>query len=578
MFGIAVFGGYSQTCIQSIDVLIAQSHELRALEDPKCLDLAQTAYNLSLSCNDSVKNEALILKAFCYYTENQYDTVVAFMSKALPFAQKHAYYHQISLSAELLYLAYKSLKNDDLALKYADLGVEYSLMSKDTLQWLLMIGNRANLKAFENIDEAISDYAFIRDKSKGKEKLLKPYGIAMHNLATLYSMNDDFELAIHIYDTLLNIPDQSGTDKYFLHFNRGLCNYDLGNTAKGLEEIKHSLTYLSTLDHKLLAESKETISLLHQELGQTDSALAYMEEAYFDQQALYTTTTAEEVAKLREQLEAEQRELQIERLDSEKNMEGYQKRIFIGLSISLVLILLLSLILYRNRLKSQQLLSKQKIKQLEKEKEVLSLQSMLFAQEEERQRIALDLHDSIGALLSTAKLHMSNIEEEINALANLNIVKTARAIIENASSEVRRVAHNMMPGVLMKLGLEEGLEDFFENVRKGQNLQVSFVYDELPQRLENKKEVMLFRMLQEMTNNTLKHAKASEIKVMLKVVGNQLTLDYRDDGIGFDTSKMNDQSSFGLAGLKSRADFIGATLQVDSSRNRGVHFLVLLEY
>jgi len=173
---------------------------------------------------------------------------------------------------------------------------------------------------------------------------------------------------------------------------------------------------------------------------------------------------------------------------------------------------------------------------------------------------------------------MSNIEEEINALANLNIVKTARAIIENASSEVRRVAHNMMPGVLMKLGLEEGLEDFFENVRKSQNLQVSFVYDELPQRLENKKEVMLFRMLQEMTNNTLKHAKASEIKVMLKVVGNQLTLDYRDDGIGFDTSKMNDQSSFGLAGLKSRADFIGATLQVDSSRNRGVHFLVLLEY
>ena len=244
------------------------------------------------------------------------------------------------------------------------------------------------------------------------------------------------------------------------------------------------------------------------------------------------------------------------------------------IAIAIILILIATSFYLNRRRKYIQKIATEEIQKLEKEKEVISLQTMLVAQEEERQRIARDLHDSIGALLSAAKLHIGNIEGEIQKLTDLDLLKNTEEIIDHASKEVRRVAHDMMPSVLTKLGLEEGLEDFFDKIRSSQNITVNFIYDELPKRLPSKNEIMLYRMIQEMTNNTLKHAEASEITVVMKVKEDHVSIKYKDDGIGFDTSKFSNNSNVGLSGLKSRAKFINADFHPSSNPNMGTQYII----
>ena len=311
---------------------------------------------------------------------------------------------------------------------------------------------------------------------------------------------------------------------------------------------------------------------IYNSINNSDSALKYAILYQTQFQETVDENTQNAVHHYRELYESERKQKEIEELTHEAEIAEQKKLIYqITAIFSLISGLIIILLLYLNSKKKQA-----QIESLEKEKEVSSLQTMLFAQEEERQRIARDLHDSIGALLSAAKLHISNIESEIKKLADLDFLKNTENIIDHASQEVRRVAHDMMPGVLMKLGLEEGLEDFFDKIRSTQNITVSFVYDELPKRLNNKQEIMIFRMIQELTNNTLKHANASEIKLMMKLNGQKLTINYKDDGKGFDPKLIEDETNFGLSGLKSRAKYIGATIDIESNPNQGVHLQIII--
>lgn len=272
--------------------------------------------------------------------------------------------------------------------------------------------------------------------------------------------------------------------------------------------------------------------------------------------------------------ETEKKEAAIVRLEQENHISDLQKNFFIVLTFLFLAIATAVVIIYSNKLRHNKVLSEERIAKLEQEREVMNLQSMLYAQEEERRRIARDLHDGIGALLSAAKLHINNVEAELKKLTELDVIRSTEEVIDRANKEVRRVAHNMMPGVLIKLGLFEGIEDFFDRMRDSTKIKISFTYDEFEERFDNKTDVMIYRIVQELVNNTLKHAHASEIKLMIKKSTDGLQLDYRDDGMGFDTAGLDDQSNFGLSGIKSRVNFLNGDLKVISTRGQGVHFSI----
>lgn len=200
------------------------------------------------------------------------------------------------------------------------------------------------------------------------------------------------------------------------------------------------------------------------------------------------------------------------------------------------------------------------IQQIKNEHKQSLLQANLESQEKERARIAGELHDDIGANLSTVKLYISHLEELESQPVSTNIPKV-RKMIEETIDSVRHISHNLSPENLHQFGLISAIQRLCENVEEASDTTVSFNSNELIT-LEKKHELHLYRIVQELINNTQKHANASVINLSLWKKGEQLILDYTDNGKGIKTS--NDETApfgLGMKNIQSRSEIIGANIE-----------------
>lgn len=265
--------------------------------------------------------------------------------------------------------------------------------------------------------------------------------------------------------------------------------------------------------------------------------------------------------------ELAEQSLTIEKRTRQKN------QILIGL-VALGLVTIVLLLFFRKRIRDQKVISKQKaslqenkILELKQQNKLLALQSMIEGQETERFRIAQDLHDSLGGLLSTVKAHFTTIQNEIAQLEKLNLTGKTNDLIDEACLEVRRISHNMMPQSLSILGLEGALDDAVENLKE-QGYSVTLEINNLP-KLETTKEVVIYRLVQEIFTNIIKHAEAKSILVQLIGHQNEINLLVEDDGKGFDYNTSDTKGGYGLKNIKSRVEFLNGTINWDSELQKG---------
>jgi signal transduction histidine kinase len=214
------------------------------------------------------------------------------------------------------------------------------------------------------------------------------------------------------------------------------------------------------------------------------------------------------------------------------------------------------------------IVAEQKIRQLEEEKKLLAAKSLVEGQEEERKRIAQELHDGLGVLLSTTKMHFSAVSDSTPEARPL--IEKATKMLEQATTDVRKISHNMMPGLLTKLGLFEAVADLFEKLSETESVNIKFDIPEDEKRLAENKEIMIYRIIQELVNNTLKHAEAENIEFRMTFLGDKLEIYYSDDGKGFDMVEKLDSKSIGLTSLQSRINFLNGKLRFHSDPGKGV--------
>jgi len=219
-------------------------------------------------------------------------------------------------------------------------------------------------------------------------------------------------------------------------------------------------------------------------------------------------------------------------------------------------------------------LQKDKVKQLEQENQMVALQSMMEGQEQERKRLARDLHDGLGGLLSSAKHRFSNMLSEHKNLENSEF-KEALDLLDNTSSEARKIAHNLMPAALVKFGLVDALQDFCNNVSESTGIQFDFQSFGIEQRLESSTEIMIYRIVQELVNNIVKHADAKEAIVQLIQNDTSVLLTVEDDGKGFDPNTVK-VSSAGMRNIRSRVDFLKGQMEIDSKPGEGSTFNITI--
>ena len=207
--------------------------------------------------------------------------------------------------------------------------------------------------------------------------------------------------------------------------------------------------------------------------------------------------------------------------------------------------------------------------EIEHQKEVL--QSTIVTQEEERQRIAQDLHDAISSKLNVVSLNAnmltdpSGSSEDSIKIAD-SILKVTSTVLENS----RRIAHDLLPPTLQKFGLAAALEELCDEVADTGTLIVIHNFDYPSESLPADQELHIFRIAQELFNNAIKYSGANILELSLKRAGHDLVFEYRDDGTGFDIDEAKLAKGLGLSGIENRAEILDASLEMLSAANEGL--------
>ena len=207
--------------------------------------------------------------------------------------------------------------------------------------------------------------------------------------------------------------------------------------------------------------------------------------------------------------------------------------------------------------------------ELEKERQnskISTLTALLDGQELERARLARDLHDGLGGLLSGTKIQLTHLNDKINEQVKPDLDKSIHQL-DGAVDELRRVAHNLMPDLLIKYGLEEALKEYAIRMSNDQ-LDVDVQFLSYTNSLNKETQLFVYRIIQELVNNAIKHANASQIIIQF-VEDFNYSITVEDDGKGFDVNDLKLTQSAGLHNIQSRVEFLKGTLNIHSELNLG---------
>ncbi len=200
------------------------------------------------------------------------------------------------------------------------------------------------------------------------------------------------------------------------------------------------------------------------------------------------------------------------------------------------------------------------------------IQAEIDTLENERRRIASDLHDELGPLLSAVKLQINNLET--TDPEDVVLIEKSSQHIDSIIKKLREISNDLMPNTLLRKGLKTAIEEFIDSNQQAYKLPVRFICDQQLQ-LDQNKEINLYRMVQEILHNTIKHAKATMLIIKISVQDNHLFLMTADNGTGFDyAAKIRDNLGLGLRNLQSRTEVMGGEISCSSEPGKGTTYTI----
>lgn len=219
-------------------------------------------------------------------------------------------------------------------------------------------------------------------------------------------------------------------------------------------------------------------------------------------------------------------------------------------------------------------LQHQRISELEKDRQFIAIESLLKGQEEERSRLARDIHDGLGSVLSSVKHTLTSMKGDMVIQGDhVSVFSKSVDMIDYSISELRRVAHNMMPEALIRFGLNEALHDFCNNLST-RDFKIEFISINMLERFDSSKEIVVYRIVQELITNTLKHASATEVIVQLIKDDNVVSLTVEDNGKGFDVACLKNCKGAGWTNIYNRVDYLNGKIDFDSKPGLGTSVII----
>jgi signal transduction histidine kinase len=282
---------------------------------------------------------------------------------------------------------------------------------------------------------------------------------------------------------------------------------------------------------------------------------------------LHDIQLEKEIYNLKIGYETEKKEIQITSLQEERRL-----MIWLGVAGGAVLLLALAAFFFlwrwtvqKKRLaESQRELAEQQIKQLEQEKQLVATQSVLDGEVQERIRLARDLHDGLGSMLTGVKFNLESLKGSVilgsNEVENFG---NAMKILDDSILEMRRVAHHLMPDTLIRYGLKTALKGFCDSFPL-----IEYTWFGSDERLaEKQRETMIYRIIHELVNNALKHSGATKISVSVMRENNYIAFTVYDNGCGFDKDRQT--QGMGLQNIRERVVSCNGRMELDTGEGKG---------
>jgi signal transduction histidine kinase len=395
--------------------------------------------------------------------------------------------------------------------------------------------------------------------------------------ADVYNAQNKTEPAMAYYDSVIGLSKQKKAPEYEMYAYIGLSELQ-DKSAKYREAEQYALKGIAlakSLGSKFeLKDLYKRMAEVAEKSGAYQKALAYRKEFEVLNDSIIGENSRANINLLEAKFESEKKESRIIKLETAQKIQELslqQKNTLNAVLIGATgVLLLLSLLFYRNY-RHKQRLQQQRIGELEKEKQLMATEAILKGEERERVRLAKDLHDGLGGMLSGIKYSFQHVKgNQIMTPESQMSFDRGMDMLDSSIMEMRRVAHNMMPESLVKFGLDSALKDFCNEITKSGALEVNYQSLHLESMvLEQTKAINIYRIVQELINNTLKHASAERAIVQLSCVGDLLSLTVEDDGRGFNTDLIHNSSGMGWRNIEHRIEFLKGKLDINSQKDKG---------
>lgn len=477
----------------------------------------------------------------------------------------------IGYSLNNIAIIHQNLGNHQKALEYHQKALEYRIGLKDREGEATSYGNMANLYArMHDTIQAINYYekALALSRELKKDELVCAN---LSNIGNIYMARKEYNKALGLFNESLRIKERIGDSKGISStlsrigtvYTETLRYKDAAIVLNRSLKMAQNLAVIEEKLSALLGLAKLK-ALTHQ----TDSSFVLMRQYIALKDSVYDARLKQQILDVQTQYETDKLEQDLYMVKKDKEFTEIKLRqrkteiwllIFVIISITGAGIFLF----YRHQQRQKAVASAERIKEQE-----ARINAVFQAQEEERQRIARELHDGIGQTISAIKLNYQGLTEKIDRQDLLPEFRKVEAMLNNAGAEVRSISHQMIPRELEQFGLVPAVEGMLNLHFEKSPLKVQFEHSGFTERIGEKIELVLFRVLQELISNAIKHSQARLVTVQLIRLNTHVVLNVSDDGIGFDAEN-KEKSGIGLLNMASRIEVVKGHLHFESEQGKG---------
>lgn len=327
--------------------------------------------------------------------------------------------------------------------------------------------------------------------------------------------------------------------------------------------------------HRAYADAYYLQSKIDRALGNHERAYEHLlrYNSYID--SVLSTDKSKAVAQLERQFETAKKD----NLLLENKLTIQQQKQWIGGSLLGILLLASLLVMLWQYQQTKRKQHAHTLLQVQQQQELKTMKALITGEENERSRIAKELHDSVGGLLSTVRLHFDALRTRSTELKQNTDYEYALSLLDNSSQYIRQISHHLMPEILTRYNLIKALETYCENIQRSKMLELDFQYFGIAEneRFSPSFELMVYRIVQELLSNIIKHARATTALLQINRHENLLSIAIEDNGKGFDPQSVHAEATgMGLRGIEQKIKYLGGQMDIDAKEGMGTSIFIEL--